>query len=250
MAKQIFIISTGRTGGRTLKNVFSTFKDAVVIHEMPPLLLQTTYLKYKKVLDYETKCRELKFKWGIVDDLSNKWAKTYIELNPCLWNLVPELSNMFLNSKFLYITRDGRDYVRSGLGRGWYSQKREGNFWEEYRITPNDMYYKDWDEWSQFKKITWFWKEVNAQILKGLKSVPTTRKLQIKIEDINMETLPNIFKWMDIPFNKTEVEEAFNTKLGVSRKFNILHWKKWSNKRRKEFNSLAGDMLKELKYKW
>lgn len=54
-------------------------------------------------------------------------APVYAECAQKLFNVIPFLNDLFPSSKFIWLLRDGRDAVASGVNRGWFSTNELGN---------------------------------------------------------------------------------------------------------------------------
>src|SRR5690606_10227720 len=93
--------------------------------------------------------------------------KGYIETSPQNTFLAPVLLKLFGNIRFIYLYRDPRDVVISGMKRRWY----DGHPSDSTRIVPKDGtdYAQLWSKLTPFTKNLWLWNETNQWIINFLK---------------------------------------------------------------------------------
>ena len=167
----ILIISSGRTGTNFMAYWFSTLSDEFYsVHEPSPDLFQLGIEKYrnKKVITPNL----LKIKRSLQLYKLNKDRKEiYIESNPNLLLLLPELNKLFKNLKIIFIKREFEPYVLSAINKSPDNSSINYFYGESdprKRVTPldfDDNGYNDiWKNFSREEKIAWWWKKSNEII--------------------------------------------------------------------------------------
>ena len=107
--KSYFVVSTGRTGTLFLKKYIEhVTKDISSFHEPSPDLFEETINKYRyKHSPNVLKKNIYSKRKSIITD------KIYLESNPFISFLIPEIKKNFPYSKFIFITREPFDYIKS-----------------------------------------------------------------------------------------------------------------------------------------
>ena len=115
------------------------------------------------------------------------------------YRTIMEPSDIFNNFKIVHIIRDGRDYLRSGMGRIWYT-KEDDDPRMKATYFPNDPYYDKWNEMSRFEKICWRWQKKDGFIYDQVEEMDNA--ITVKFEDIfkddNFTGVHRIIKYLDL----------------------------------------------------
>lgn len=192
----IFVLSTGRNGTLLLTNLLSKSKKAVVFHEPEPELSMASKLAY------ENHTRNSEFVKGMFEGSRYEYLRTafllnksYIETNNRITFFANEIAMLYPKAKFIHLVRNPTSFIKSGMGRDWYSGK---NLYDEARIVSTDD--KLWNTLNQYEKIAWLWNETNSFIEEFKNSVDSNRVLTIKAEDMfnSVETNVNILNFCGI----------------------------------------------------
>lgn len=160
MAKNIFVVSTGRTATDALSGYIDSHVESVTSRHEPspsfarqaPALITRRHRRTERLYLGATRASKQLF--------SSK--SVYIEFNHRLFSSLDLIRRTFKDAHIIHIVRDGRDTVRSWLNKGRYIQS--DNF-----MTPNDVpgsgvAYEEWLSWSPIKKNAWAWSLVNGVI--------------------------------------------------------------------------------------
>lgn len=245
--RPIFIVSTGRTGTKFLAKYFNSFNTIYAVHEPLPTFLHMgiKYAQSKNSLG-DVAGSILRKRSHIYRNVERSGANIYIECNNRLFSLVKPLIKAFNDPKIIHIVRDGRDFVRSGMSRGWYL---EGDPLPRIsaKMFPDDKYYSTWNELTQFEKIVWLWQKQNkliSQDLKGYKNGIT-----IRFEDIfYTENFSGLKSMMD--FLEIQLDQGFSTfaklqerKINKTKKYSIPHWKDWDESMKDSFDKIAKQFM-------
>ncbi len=259
--KPIFIVSTGRTGTRSLDVFFSSILPKVYsCHEPDPdfLKLGVDYARGKVSKDRAVKTIKERRLW--ICDYLNKNNKTvYIEANNRYFSLIPALWQAFPDAKIIHITRDARDVVRSTMTRGFYTPSDGIYYRKNLRMQAtdfaNDPYYDKWQSMDQFQKAVWHWVKKDSFIHKDLKD--DKRSIRIKFEDIfdkenGYQGLWQMVKFMDIGIGERTFQKqcrlTMEKKFNINRKEYYPNWLEWSLEQRKQFCDIAGQHMKLCGY--
>ena len=183
-----------------------------------------------------------------MNKLMKKDVFKYIESNNRLYSLIQVLNGVLENPKFIHITRDGRDIVRSGMSRKWY--EKDDPF---PRIAashfPDDPYFDEWDDMNKFEKICWWWQKKDGIILNSLKNIESS--IRVKFEDIfsnetGLHTIEKIISFLNISL--IIGPEIFKRKINVTKKYSFPKKEKWDANINESFNRISGDLMKYYGY--
>ncbi|KKK87469.1 hypothetical protein LCGC14_2752920, partial [marine sediment metagenome] len=261
-----FIVSSGRTGTKSLVHLLNSLSSMVdARHEPNPGILKLRFefgvgkLTLEKAVRRFLKIRKITF--------SNISERIYIESNPGLSSLIPVIRKVFPNYKIAYIVRDGRDWVRSTMSRGIYASlidrrllkmipilryiapekidipkptklKLNSYIRDLWRFRSfdfkDDSYYNKWHQMTQFEKLVWLWNKINETITMAIKN--DSNAITLRFEDIfndNNNGLKQLLDFLaleiDWETNKTRINEIFSKKINRTIYYKIPHWKNWDD---------------------
>ena len=161
-------------------------------------------------------------------------SNLYIYFIDALYLLNPEI-------KIILLVRNGQDFVRSALSRGWHEHKAFGTV-----PMQNDPYFSKWDSLTPIQKNAWIWQYRNRKALEGLNVVPSTQKLVLRIEDIHkQETLSMLETFTG---KKVLHREAAEKRHNANPEFSLPPKEQWTEQQRDEFNAIAGEMMSFFGY--
>ncbi len=250
-----FIISTGRTGTKFLARFINGFDSTLSLHEPHPdfVNLGVDYASGK--VSEEKASRRIERGRRVLCKLVKKQgASRYVEPNNRLFSLIDVLEKVFDDIKIIHIVRDGRDYVRSGMSRGWYKEvdidiRLEASEFED------DEYRDRWEEMSRFEKICWRWQKKDGFIYRSLEG--KDNYIRVKFEDIfegdNYTGLKKICEYMNIPKKevKRNIELMMDNKINATKEYEIPHWSEWGKEMIETFEEIAGEHMKRYyEYGW
>ena len=167
----ILIISSGRTGTNFMAHWFSLLSDRLFsVHEPNPDLFHLGVEKYRKKINITLNI--MKYKRSLQLYKLNKSSKNiYIESNPNLVLLLPEVNELFKNLKIIFIKRNFDTYFLSAMNKS--PDNSNINYFygkpdSRERLTAidyNDEQFRDeWDNFKREEKIAWWWKKSNKII--------------------------------------------------------------------------------------
>lgn len=260
-----FIVSSGRSGTAMLHKVLSTAGDIEMHHEyMVHIVQKLGVSRYMGLADSaeamrvlaETHVAAIRYSqaahWG---DSSNKLS----------W-LIPELAALLPEAKFVHLVRDGRkvagSYFRK-LAAECYDDRSnailqahaddparhpapppEKKYWWPLprRNDPQAKAFRDFD---QFARIAWHWAEINRVIGEALASLPPSRSLFVRLEDLqtSVQQVRMLFQFLNLSCSD-EHAEMFARPHNVNRPEDGL----LDAAQRACFEQVAGSVMRKLGY--
>jgi len=220
----IFILSTGRCGSTSIKDIFNQHPKFLAFHEViKPLIYLSTQLAEQPELQKDI-YRELDAIFG-TRIWEAKKGQIIVHSDHRLWNLVPYLSNYFPNAYFIHLMRNPYDSVQSYLKRDWYNENvidSNKNLFQTYRLYGDKVHEIPkfiWDNYTQIDKCLWYWNYVNFTIHTELKKLESKKNGLVRLEsfitDINRIIDENYDIGNNFYFKNITVNES-KRKLNVS----------------------------------
>ena len=192
-----FIVSSGRSGTKMLEKLLGSYNNVEMYHEYKCKYIQPLAVKYAlEIINPNEALSILKKFHGKSIYSSDKefWGDSSNKLS---W-LIPVLSQLFPNAKFIHLIRDGRKVVNSfynKLGNECYDDKSTEILqnWVDNPDTsieppPEKKYWwnvakpnvnKKFRDYNQFQRICYHWKNVNEVIHHDLKNIEEDKKMFI-----------------------------------------------------------------------
>ncbi len=233
----IFLSSTGRTGTKFFGETMSTMiRDCVSVHEPDTTRVTKPRDWIKKMARFGAP----KMLWGqyrecysfgklsttrhrgitkdkkagqfIIDNrleyIEHFRKNLYIESNHIVYGVLDLITELFPNSKVIWIMRDPRTWIRSAINS--YAYPLYGIWdWNALNLSvraynfPEDPSAVKWKNMSKFEKYCWYYSNINNRAFELMQKVPDCR----------------IFRYEDL-FNKKERDHYFNEMLEYATVFN------------------------------
>ncbi|MBE9117842.1 sulfotransferase [Lusitaniella coriacea LEGE 07157] len=247
---KVFIVSTGRTGTKFFAKFFSFFPSTLSLHEPNPSCLKLAVDYAQELVSYDTAVKTIEENRRVLGRSAKRLdAKLYIESNNRFFSLLKPLREVFPDAKIVYIVRDGRDYVRSGMARWWYTEEDRGSRLRA-DMFPSDPYASKWEEMSRFEKIAWRWQKKDGLINKNFQYLDNA--IKVTFEDIfkspDRKGLFEITRFIGIPDSEVQYHldesKIGDKKVNTNRKEVIPKWQNWSDEMKHEFDAIAGEHMK------
>jgi hypothetical protein len=203
-SQPIFVLSSGRSGTKLMERFLGAYENVDMQHEYMVHYVQPIAVKYQLGLANRHEVRHVlaqthraalhysdKPIWG---DASNKLT----------W-VIDILDELFPQSRFIYLVRDGRKVASSyfhKLGQECYDDRSTAalsDYVEHYPSLPAPPPEKKywWPQprrgapgrspflaYSQFDRIVWHWAETHRTICARLKAIAPARQVFVKLEDL------------------------------------------------------------------
>lgn len=254
-----FIISTGRTGTEFLaKFIDENIKDVMAKHEPKPDLFELGINIIRNKHSVKKSINELKrCRYAVYNELVKSGCKKYVESNNNLALVLPYISSVFPNAKYVHIIRHPKTYLRSAFSKqhgkhqyGIFSKTdpRERLAASDY---SNDKYYGRWSSMNRFAKICWHWKKYNELIETSLAT--KSNYLRIRHEDIftgtrtDMKGIFELFGFLDLTqdllINRGKLEFAFSKKSNQTNQYLLPLYDDWSPVQKDIFCDIIEDKM-------
>lgn len=177
-----FVLSTGRCGTQLLTRILRR-SDRLVVHHSPE-----PELAVESVRAYESARERPDFFAGVVTGARAEMVeataitgRTFVETNPKITFLAPQVRDVFLGARFVHLIRDPVDFVRSAVARGYYQSHRT----ERRHIRPAQGEVRmGWARMTSIQKTAWCWAETNAFIDRFAEQLSEDRLLRLTSEDL------------------------------------------------------------------
>ena len=267
----IFIVSTGRAGSKMIAKTLAKHPAALALHEPLPNLNMEAFAHWKSShTTQEIKKRVSSKRRDLLNKVEGN-GLIYIESSHYCSHLILILNDLY-GAKFMYLYRDGRDFVRSGLEReGWYPEnifsshlqgkkkilqafkrkvrrrflKQVGYTWEDHRLLPPDKYR------SRVEKISWLWVEINTVIQNSLSKLPADKHISIRLEDFNKGGLNKVLSFLELTASdsiKAQMVKTSEQKPNKTDDRTVLPFNEWKKRDKGKFWNIAKEMMETLEY--
>ncbi|ADL13646.1 sulfotransferase domain-containing protein [Acetohalobium arabaticum] len=245
---KFFIVSTGRTGTHFFAKFLNEFSSVYAIHEPHPTFLRLA-ISYAcgEITDLKAVKKVERCRRALCREVKRKDADIYVESNNRLFSLLPVLREVFEDIKVIHIVRDGRDYVRSGMSRNWYTKEDDGSRLRAVYF-EDDKYQDKWDEMTRFEKVCWEWQKKDSFIWQSVKDIDDA--ITVKFEDIfkdnKFKGMYRIADYIGLSEDKTEkvINRMMNQKASSTTDYAIPHWTDWNQEMMDKFDRIAGGHMK------
>jgi len=266
--RQFFILSTGRAGSKMLAKSLARHPQVFAIHEPLPHLNAEAFAYWNGHLTEKKIKKSVDNKRSkLVKQVSNN-RTVYIESSHYCSYLAPILDELY-NSKFIFLYRDGRNFVRSGLEReNWYPEKAfkhpkngfgeilrrqirrrflidVGYSWDDHQLIPPKMYT------SRMEKISWLWNEINSEIFEFLATLPADKHMFQKLENLNRDAFKEIVSFIDVESSDKILDDMISVSTsGVNKTVDrrVPKFDNWQTTDREKFWKISGNMMEKLGY--
>ena len=247
----LFVLNAGRSGSQTVTNVLSQHPALVSAHEpVPRLIEETARWRYGEVPTSDLVAELRASRSPAID------GRMYCETANRLSLATPVLAEAFPEAKFIWLIRDGRNFVSSGHQRGWYDPNRVADTpWERHRLQGDrlgDVEPDVWKAWSPFRKICWLWTRTNELIENDLAAMPETRSMIVRLEALE-HRLPAVEQILDLDridwvvprlnARAARPDTGVDSVNAVSRNFTF---RDWDAEQRGDFDELCGQLMSRL----
>ncbi len=186
----------------------------------------------KKISDEKAKEYIYNMRKPLIDDVNRK---IYMESSGHIYALVDLIAEVFPNSKFIFIIRDPRTWVRSALNTIEYIIYKPLdidflNISIKAKDMNDDPYNELWSEMSIFEKYCWYYDKVNSFIMNKFNKLDNV--MFVRFEDLfNKKTKNETFKKL-LSFS-SHFRDGFESKYEF--KADLLNRKVHSNANKKKF---------------
>ena len=238
-----FVVSTGRSGSMTIVRVLGQVERVHAVHEPDPALIaESCGLRSGSLTADEVKAVLRRTRRPEID------GKLYVESNQTLALLIPELAELFPDSRFIWLIRNGMDVVASTYQKQWYTGHSENSeryedsnaiekAWIDGRVRGDrvgEMSEAEWEALDRFERCCWYWGYVNRVIDEDLERHASGRFYTLRLEDLERE-LAKLMEWMGLAASDLPGITRDNIAKRVP-----FHWTRWSAEQREAFVRQCG----------
>jgi len=245
--RAFFVLSTGRSGTQTLAQLLKMAGNAKVWHHPQPYMIQETLDAYWDISD-----RRSTFWAGRGHIVRSAWDHGLIhgETDHNMTPFCDVIAEDIPNSRFVVLVRDPREFVRSGMRRGYYRGSGE---WEDGRLRPHpdDPNLDEWLELPQFDQVCWLWAETYRHIEKLKTQIGENRVMVVRFEDLisGPEATRKLFDFVGLDgYDESYVREVLGQKLNAQRVGEFPHPAEWTEEMHAVCWSLVGDLAERYGY--
>ncbi|MGH1337111.1 MAG: hypothetical protein ACRBFS_13385 [Aureispira sp.] len=220
-----FMVSTGRTGTQFFESFFEEIDaHTLAVHEPRPDLFDLGIEKHRAGKGTETVTQAiLEARDPFLRSYCHARIKRYIESNPFLSFLLPEVKTAFPKARFVIITRKASSYMKSALNK---SPLDDGAFYfydkndkrQRIRATDfeQDAQKEAWDTFDRQQKIAWYWNKCNTILMDFVAANPN-QTLHLKFEDlfskeatVRQQTIERLLAFMKIELTPAQLQERLD----------------------------------------
>ena len=252
-----FTLSTGRSGTETLAALFNLATNVFSYHEPAPILYGLSRQAYESQPEWSANPAITRiFVEAFLAsrrhllDYALDCGRGYVETSPQVTFLAPFILQALPTARFIVVTRNPQDVVRSGMRRAWYA----GNKNDDSRIQPQlgTQAADNWETFSLFQKNAWLWAATNRYILDWAATIPAEQVLQVRAEEMfqgEASTIERLFTFIHAPVPSQErVQHVLGQKLNRQKSGSFPKASEWSEEMRQQFDELTGEIRQILGY--
>jgi hypothetical protein len=244
-----------------LAQTLACHPETLALHEPRPFLSTENFAAWQGTSSSERLRREIREKRDWLLETADQNTLQYIESSHFLAHLITHLHELY-HPLFIYVYRDGRDFVRSGLTRNWYTSPSPkarlarilrrltlqpfGNPVEDHQLTPPP------EARTRFEKAAWLWNQVNRNIQAQLDSLSQPDVFRLRLEDFEADTLLNLLDFLEIDASTRTLDRMISVSYSrpnrTQKPFSIPSKSEWAEERLRTFMRFAGEQMRKLGY--
>jgi hypothetical protein len=250
----VFVLSTGRGGTETLTALAALSPTIEARHEPLPRLIKASFDAYMVGGDLAGQAHWRDLVLAARDDLvraAARMGKVYVETNNRLTYLAPVLAEVFPASRFIHVYRDPFAFVRSAMRRRYF----DGHNWDFARVRPrpDDPLAERWDTLPKLECCAWLWWRTNHDVRTWMASLPESRRLTLRSEDLFVGAPQALQQWFaicDSPMPAAgRIREVLTAKLNAQRGGEFPEASGWTAEQRDCVWAYVGVLATELGYR-
>ncbi len=248
----VFFLSTGRCGTKWFSELLMTNKSNAVFHAPKPALDRQSRIAYELFSEnnfnidknYEILLKEL-FLSNREQHLryTYKTGKRYIETNNYITFFAPVLYKIFPDAKFVHLTRNPLQFIKSGLNRKYYTNRTE----DSKRITPVKSSI-NWNTFSNVEKIAWLWNETN-EFIEQFKDKFNTQVYHFDFNQLNVNSVKELINFLEMDISSKKIQKLLPQKLNAQKQ-NIVNADDLVQKNKEKIINICGTLSAKYKYEF
>jgi len=116
--------------------------------------------------------------------------------------------------------------------------------WEKPKPLTGDPFEKEWRHWTRFQRVAWYWNYVNQTIEASLSQIPEEQCYELRIEDLNNESAPELFDFLEVPYPKIPVEiKRYNSNQAAKKE-------EWTTEMLEQCRPILGERMEKYGYNY
>lgn len=254
--KIVFILSTSRTGTKTLAEGLAS--DQILSPHQPPfsrlLTIASNYYLHgwlpRRTLEWlVSRLRE--------PQIIGADYRYYVQVFSLDYLPAKIISEKYSNVYIVHIVRDPRTFVRSYLN---WTHTRFKSFvanklipgWHPSGFFTGEIPWQTWRGMDEFQRVCWHWTYKNALLERLFEG--DERYIRVRFEDLFFgegaeEVLRATLSFIGIPC-RDEFTAILRKSKNVSRKSYFPRCEEWESKRRQQLLDICGEGMKRYGYAW
>lgn len=270
-----FIVACARSGTTSLAQILSKATNGECAIEPTPSLQRETRLAMEGKLGDPLPI----IKEKVLPRVQNAESEIYGEKDVIYAPFITHLHKL-LGCKFVYMTRDGRDVVRSLMD--WHEQifgtiyrecKHIGNLsiraldtsaklplskddsdYSRPRPLPHDPLYEVWEDLTREEMCAYYWSHINEIYMTELEKIPTEAWITIDYTHPDPKDILKIVDFLNLEgIDLNLIELLLKQKINsLKERFDLLpsypRWMNWNSLQRKQFDKIAYPTMSRLNY--
>lgn len=262
-AAPVFVVSTGRAGSSMIAQALRIHPRVLALHEPHPRLRREAYWAWSGKRDARWLRARLELKRGSLVEQTLANGFVYLESAHYCSHLIVPLRELFPAAKFVFLHRDGREFVCSGLERAWYRGKEESALAHVVRFARDrlglDLGKAGWDHRlappkplrTRAERIAWLWAEINRSIERGLATVPERDVFRLPLAALSLDSLRALTRFIGVDADEPMLREMMAVAVerpNRTRSRSVPAFEHWPLEQQQRFFRIAGPMMKRLGY--
>jgi hypothetical protein len=241
--KIFFILGFGRSGTAFMADLLNKASGAYVFHE-PVLEDFFAHARaHRNPKDADRYMGGFRKK-EIFTRMRHLPSGIYGEVNSTLRCHAEAIRKAFREVTLIHLVRDGRDVVRSSVGRRTMTVRNP--FSMSIHPDESDPWRVPWREMDRFARICWFWQEENSRLRKTIGNPVQFEKILSSYEYFQSEILEPCHIHIDTNVWESAVASPRNT----TDKFSMPRWDQWTLEQQKTFREICGEEMENCGYKF
>jgi len=234
-----FVLSTGRCGTKLLTKVLNMSNTIDCQHTPSPELVQASKKAYERIWR-DRECFRLAISMARYDLVRDSYLKDliYLETNNRITFFAPVLADIFRKAKFIHLVRHPGEFVRSGIRRGWYTEKTGARLG---KIVLSDSH--KWVVMSQIERISWLWNETNQFVERFKEEVQDQRRVfSLRAEELFSDPVKvqGIFEFLDVkPPALKRIKKVIKYPINIQKVGRFPKYKEWSEEQKDQLKVYA-----------
>ncbi|MFW6103522.1 MAG: sulfotransferase [Bacteroidota bacterium] len=230
----------------TLAHLLNTATNARVWHHPQPDLIMEALQAHRGQIDKREAFWRARY-----PIIRKTWAEGLIhgETDHLMTPFCDMLAEEIPDAKFIIFVRDPRDFVRSGMRRGYY----KNHAWDPGRLRPMEgtSEHKEWQQMSQFQKVCWLWNETYSQILTIAASFSKKQYKIVRFEDLiqDVSVLKNISAFLNLRgLSPGSAHDIIEKKLNQQNTGNFPIYDDWADELKTILYSTCANIAEKYHY--